>query len=392
MNEIFDKYDRKHLVDNTHTIINQINRLYDDLVNNFSVVASRYKYIDSLSLAQQKNVWFRNSDIEKFIDSYLEKFSNDIRIRIRNNIAASWSLAEEKNDSILIESLKIAGITGATIIGSKAIYDWFNRVSPEVVSKHSGITLDDVLATPRQAKGVDKFILSRKIKLSERVWDLSRGSKQMIEELLQNGILRGDSASEIGITLRKYLVNPDVFYRKIRNPETGKLELSANAKAFHPGQGVARSPRLNTIRLVANEVNIAYRTADHLRWQQNPMVVGFNVSVTGTHITDMCDELEGDYPKDFIFTGWHVLCRCIAKAILISREEMKYYIHSILKDEEPKVVNSLNQVKDVPEGFKMWVEKNAERVSGWKSQPYWVQDNFKDGVISGGLQLKNKVL
>lgn len=388
MNEIFNKYDRKHLVDNTHAIINQVNRLYDDLINKFSDVVSRYKYIDSLSLVQQKKVWFKNEDIQKYIDNYLKKFSEEIRIRIRNYIAASWDLAENKNDEILKESLKIAGVAGTVIIGSKVIYDWFNRVSPKVVSKHSGITLDDVIAAPRRTEAVDKFMLSRRLNLSERVWDLTGQNKQMIEELLQNGILKGQSASEIGITLRRFLANPDIFYRKVRNAETGKLELSANAKAFHPGQGVARSPRLNTTRLVANEVNIAYRTADYRRWQLNPMVVGFNVSVTGNHVTDMCDELAGDYPKTFFFTGWHVLCRCIAKAILISRDEMKGYIHSILKGEVHGSIQSVNAVKEMPEGFNNWVEKNAERVSGWKSQPYWVQDNFVEGNIAKGLQLK----
>jgi hypothetical protein len=41
----------------------------------------------------------------------------------------------------------------------------------------------------------------------------------------------------------------------------------------------------------------------------------------------------------------------------------------------------------VPEGFKDWVQTNTERAQGWKSQPYFVRDNFKGGNVTGGLKI-----
>ena len=37
---------------------------------------------------------------------------------------------------------------------------------------------------------------------------------------------------------------------------------------------------------------------------------------------DICDELKGDYPKDFKFTGWHPHCRCYATPLLKTPEEL----------------------------------------------------------------------
>ena len=38
---------------------------------------------------------------------------------------------------------------------------------------------------------------------------------------------------------------------------------------------------------------------------------------------DICDELAGDYPKSFLWTGWHPQCRCVITPILIGLEDFK---------------------------------------------------------------------
>jgi hypothetical protein len=388
MKDLFAKYDNQHHKENLISIIRQINNMYDKMVSYFSEITSRYAY--KLPQIQANNVWAFNGDIEKHIDKYLDGFSKDLKIRIRNYIANAWDLAENKNDEIIKEILKISAISGATIVAGKVVYNLFNRQASDIITKGAHVTIKDVLTAPRNSDAISSFFLDRKAKgfnLSERVWDLQKSNKAMIEELLGNGILEGNSASEIGLILRQYLHNPDTFFRRVRDKETGELKLSASAKVFNPGQGVYRSPRLNAIRLAANETNLAYRYADHQRWQNNPLVVGYEVSVTGTHVEDMCDDLEGEYPKDFIFSGWHVLCRCAATPIMATQDEMKEHIQSILQGTEQETVQSVNTVKEVPEGFKNWVEKNSDRVSGWNSQPYWVQDNFKNGDITKGLHI-----
>ncbi|EJW89679.1 hypothetical protein EVA_22214, partial [gut metagenome] len=75
-----------------------------------------------------------------------------------------------------------------------------------------------------------------------------------------------------------------------------------NAAQFHPGRGVYRSSYMNARRLAATETNIAYRTADHLRWQDFDFVVGIRIVLSNNHtclgsdgkphkFTDICDEL-----------------------------------------------------------------------------------------------------
>ncbi|MBQ3991192.1 MAG: hypothetical protein II630_10090, partial [Bacteroidales bacterium] len=43
-------------------------------------------------------------------------------------------------------------------------------------------------------------------------------------------------------------------------------------------------------------------------------------------------------------------------------------------------------VGEMPDNFKQWMEDNAERIAGHKTQPYFIRDNFKDGDPSQGLR------
>jgi hypothetical protein len=89
--------------------------------------------------------------------------------------------------------------------------------------------------------------------------------------------------------------------------------------------------------------------------------------------------LQGLYPKDFKFTGWHPLCRCFAVPVLKTVEEMGADNVRMLRGEEPSS-HSVNEVRDVPEKFKEWVETNKDRiaVSVYKDKtPYFLKDNDK---------------
>ena len=207
--------------------------------------------------------------------------------------------------------------------------------------------------------------------LSDRVWQYTNGFKTEMEMGLDLGIRNGLSADQISRDLRQYLQHPDMLFRRVRD-EHGILHLSKRAAAFHPGQGVYRSSYLNARRLAVTETNAAYRTADHERWQNLDFVVGIEIHLSGNHtckgrdgkqheFTDICDELAGKYPKDFKFTGWHPHCRCYATTILKTEEEMAADDEKILRG-EPVSGESENAVKDVPEGFKEWMERNQERM------------------------------
>lgn len=152
--------------------------------------------------------------------------------------------------------------------------------------------------------------------------------------------------------------------------------------------------RSSPARRAATETNIAYRTADHERWQQLDFIVGIEVHLSNNHTClgkdgkphpfyDICDELKGKYPKDFKFTGWHPHCRCIATTILKTEAEMDADDEAILRGDEPADPDtSENAVTELPENFRGWMEANQDRIDRAKSLPYFIRDN--EGVIAGG--------
>ena len=222
---------------------------------------------------------------------------------------------------------------------------------------------------------------------------------------LDVGLRNGLSADEMTRDLRQYLLHPDKLFRRVRD-EHGLLKLSQAAKDFHPGRGVYRSSYMNARRLAATETNIAYRTADHLRWQKMDFVVGIEIVLSNNHtirlqpgektsdlpgqmradgtpkanavrtLTDICDTLAGRYSKDFKFTGWHPHCRCRAVTILKTEEEMARDTQRILDGRQPST-DSDNAVTDTPEAFKGWVENNRDRIANGHSLPYFIRDNAK---------------
>lgn len=232
--------------------------------------------------------------------------------------------------------------------------------------------------TARQA------FLARKHKglgLSDSVWHYTDIYKHEIELGLDVGIRSGVSADVMSRELRQYLQFPDKLFRRVRD-EHGMLKLSQAAKQFHPGQGVYRSSYMNARRLAATETNMAYRSADFERYQRMDFIVGIEVHLSQNHtckgvkgpFIDICDELKGEYPKDFKFTGWHPHCRCFTTTILKTEKEMAEDEKRIMRGLDP-LEGSENQVTDVPDGFKQWLSDNEDRIGRAHSIPYFLKDN-----------------
>jgi len=131
---------------------------------------------------------------------------------------------------------------------------------------------------------------------------------------------------------------------------------------------------------------MAYRMADHNRWSQLGFIKGYRIELSGEHkIDDMCDDLQGDYPKEFIFTGFHVQCLCHAIAITMDLEEFGKYQQSILDGTEDDFLKGVSIIENVPEGFSNWVAKNQERAAGWANLPYFLSDNIRYAPTMEGL-------
>ncbi len=149
----------------------------------------------------------------------------------------------------------------------------------------------------------------------------------------------------------------------------GKVHfVDADPKDYHPGRGVYRSSARNAQRLARTEINMAYRTAKQERWKSFDFVVGYEVKITQNkekHVEDICDSLQGKYPKTFKFTGWHPQCMCYTIPILKTEDEF-------FDDDED--VKSVNEVEGVPQGFADWIKDIDKAVESGKL-PYFIADN-----------------
>ena len=206
--------------------------------------------------------------------------------------------------------------------------------------------------------------------ISDAVWKQSEQLRAEMELALSVALKSGTSADNFSREIRGYLNEPNKLFRRVRD-EFGNLVLSKAAAAYHPGRGVYRSSYKNARRLAATEINMAYRKADYDRWQKLDFVIGVRIALSREHpYYDMCDELAGDYPKDFMFFGWHPYCRCIATPILQNIEDFKNGV-------PPE--KDLLKVDKVPDNFNKWVQNNEIRInralSGQASMPFFLKDN-----------------
>lgn len=182
--------------------------------------------------------------------------------------------------------------------------------------------------------------------------------------------------------------------KRVQQPDGPFRWVNANAKDYPSGQGIYHSSYRNALRYTRTSTNMAYRTSDYERYQRFDFVVGIEVHLSNNHnckgvpdgdFHDICDELQGRYPKDFKFVGWHPHCRCYVTSILKTPEEMEADEERMDRGEQ-STTESENEVKDVPRGFKKWLDDNEERIAKSKSLPYFLRDN---GTVQGGKWVRN---
>ena len=191
--------------------------------------------------------------------------------------------------------------------------------------------------------------------LSDRLWKQSQGYRRELECAIGTAVEKGTSAVTLSKRISKYLTNFD--------------QLKADYKEKYGKAADCHDCEYNSIRLARTEINMSYRTAEQKRWQQLDFVLGYEIKLSGSHpVTDICDELKGRYPKDFVWTGWHPSCMCYSIPILKTEEEFW------ADDDTP----SESAVNDVPDKVHEWLGENAERLEKAAERgtlPYWLRDN-----------------
>jgi hypothetical protein len=292
-----------------------------------------------------RDIWFRNKDIETALQGELYKLQNKLKDYMISQSTWAWNLSAEKTDLIVSDFIKNLSISDIAKDG--------------LFSRH----LDALKEfQTRKVAGMD---------LSQRTWNVCQQSKEQLEMYLESGLSTGRSAAEISRDVKKYLNNPDARFRRVRDPETGKLKPSKPMANYHPGQGTYRSAYKNALRMTRTETNMAYRMADHSRWQDLDFVTGFEVHLSSSHpAPDICDHMVGKYPKSFVFAGWHPNCYCYCTSILMTDDDFIEYLNTDKIPEQYKV-------SGIPPEAANYIKEKSATLAGYKNPPYWLRDNFK---------------
>lgn len=350
-------YDKKHK-ENLAKRARKVQQLYDAAIKRIAQAAA-----PSLFDADPKKE-FHFEDfpaLKKEMEALMQDLGSSLQANIEDGDQESWTLSNTKNDAM------VDSIIGKKHLPKKVVQAW----------KHPHLEALNAFIARKEAG----------MNLSRRVWNLTQQFKSEMELALELGMGEGKSAAALSRDIRKYLVEPNKLFRRVRD-KSGALRLSKAAAAYHPGQGVYRSSYKNALRMTATENNIAYRTADHNRWQALPFVIGIEIHISNNHPTeDICDLFDGKrFPKDFKFTGWHPWCRCYAVSVLASQEEMDAYTTAIMNGEDVSHWKFTGQVEKMPKEFNKWMKDNQARIDNATSMPYFIKDNFKDGDPAKGLR------
>lgn len=315
-----------------------MSRLYAQLARELALVLRRYKVTDGA-------LWKNNAKVRKEFDRIMKMHQAKVLNQITKSTQMAWNEANKKNDEL------VKAYTAGLAIDQTAKSLMMQR------------NLEAYTAFSKRAAGG--------FTLSQRVWKLTQTNKAQMNYFIAEGLTKGRSATKMAGDIKRYLREPNKRFRRIKDPETGKLKLSQPAKDYHPGRGVYRSSYANALRLSRNEIGIAYRTSDYVRRQQLPFVRAVTVNLSNAHPRyDICDEMVGDYPKDFVFTGWHTNCLCYTTTKLMSKNEFKKYLKT-------GKIDNRKYRRAIPPKATKYLNENADKLSSLKNPPYFLKDNFK---------------
>ena len=312
-------------------------KIYEDIALEAAKMASMTSY------GTDETKPFRFNDYPKTkagVQRLMYGFVSQMQALIYSGISEEW-----KNSNLLQDLLanKVLKAYDAQVHGEK--YKMYYRTNSE-------------------AEKAFKKRAENGLTISDKLWNQSKELKKELEETISVAIRKGTSAITLSKRVSKYLQDFDKFQKDYK-------DLYGKASKVHDCE-------YRSMRLAASEINIAYRTAEQERWEQMDFVVGYKIKPSDTNHPkfDICDILAGNYPKDFIWSGWHPLCRDYKVAILMTEDEFF-----------SGATESKNEVKDVPDAFKQYIGTNAYKIQLARAkgtEPYFIRDNKEiiDRILS----------
>lgn len=310
-----------------------LDRVFSQLAKELAPVLARYKKFKG------KSLWVGNEAVRKDIKRVLEAHNIRLTNHLEGQILKSWNLSHSHKDRLV--STYTAGMEIPEALNATMLY--------------------------RNSKAIESHLkYGRGRSFSKRVWANTRQVDGHIKRFLKEGLSEGRSAAELTKDIKQYLKEPDKRFRRIRD-RNGRLVLSSPAKSYKAGRGVYRSSYKNALRLTRNEINIGYRMADVERRAQIPFIVGVTVKLSPAHPKpDICDDLVGDYPSNYVHLGFHTSCLCYTVSKLLPKAAFKRYLETGKIPEKYKV-------KRIGEKRCRYVLKHRNKLE----KSYFFQDNKK---------------
>jgi len=307
------------------------------------------------------------------VDGLLRRLHSLIVTAIRKDMKFEWGEANDDTDKM------ITAIVGNEVAQNPSIVGWFHR----------------------NAQAMNAFMNRTEagLTLSDRIWKPVRQLRDEMEVAMTISMGEGESASTMKRMVKKYLNDPDLMFRRFRykvgedkegkpvysrkwkkrvKTEDGRYRfVDCDKDTYKTGTGYYKSASKNAMRITRTETNMAYRRADNERWQNLDFVLGQKIQTSRGHKEeDICDELAGNYPKEFVFEGWHPQCMCISTPLLLDEDEVIKMAQAKISGE--KYTPKAKPLEDMPENFKAYVENNRQNIKKWRrngKEPYFLRHN-----------------
>lgn len=317
--------------------ISQINKAFSTMINDLTIILSNEFIIDPKI----------NKKLQEKIIRLKRDFVNTYNKILKNYEFAAIELSQRKN---------IVQINNAIIgleIKSGLVKNWLGRPNKSNV----------------------KIV-------SKSVWNINKGFYSNLDSVLKSGLLDGKPAHTIKLQLTRLLNNPHALdisdiselYEQGKISSSKYYQLKKASELYKPGQGIYKSAKKNAFRLARTEINRSYRQQDYDIRKRLPFVIGIEIKLSDSHPKfDICDDMAGIYPKDYLFLNWHPACICYTVPVLATKEQTA----KLIADMPVKIKHTTK----MPQKAVSYIKKNAGKINNLKTTPYFIQENpnyFKD--------------
>lgn len=228
------------------------------------------------------------SDAKKRIFKSLEKAYKNLTaiMDLTGTDKVSYSVYSEKRagiESVLRQMMSEYGFsTQKSILDNATIVTELYAGLNTRYAKTHGFKVDwkrSFNTVPIQAlQNVVNRVWGDGLRFSNRLWNMQSHAVSGVNEILEAGISRGESAVNMAKELKQFLLDPTI---------TDSISWTTGVSKSVTGKGTLN---FNALRLAANEINNSYRESLVIANAKNPIMLGTKWNLSNAHVVpDICD-------------------------------------------------------------------------------------------------------